>query len=158
MLPRRMRHEPLPSLRAPFDELRDMQMQINHLFGDMFGRIGDKGTEARELPWEPLVDVVEGDDEFLFKFDLPGMKLDEIQVTVEGDFLVISGERQWEVDEEKKRVHRVESHYGSFRRELRLPHKVDPDRVKATFNKGVLEVRMPVLEIAKPRVVEVAEV
>lgn len=157
MLQRRSRREPLLSLRAPFDELHDMQMQINSLFGDLFGRIGEGDMASRELPWEPIVDVVEKDDEFLFSFELPGMKLDDIKVVIEGDYLVVAGERKWGLDEEKNRAHRVERHYGSFRREIRLPSKVDPDRIRATFREGVLEVRLPVLEIAKPRVVEVAE-
>jgi len=138
---------------APFDELRDMQQQINYLFGDLFGRV--ERPEAREFPWEPAVDVVEKEDEFLFKFELPGMKMKDIKVTVEGDYLVITGERKWEHDEDKERVHRVERSYGSFRRELRLPNKVDPGKVEAKFHDGVLEVHLPVLEIAKPRVVEV---
>jgi HSP20 family protein len=157
MLPRRIRREPLLSLRAPFDDLHDMQMQINSLFGDLFGRIGDKDIGTRDMPWEPIVDIVEKEDEFLFSFELPGMKLEDIKVVIEGDYLVVTGDRQWKVDEEKNRAHRVERHYGTFRRELRLPSKVDPDKIKATFRDGVLEVRLPVLEIAKPRVVEVAE-
>lgn len=156
MLPRRIRREPLLSLRAPFDELHDMQMQINSLFGDLFGRINEGDVATREMPWEPVVDVVEKADEFLFSFELPGMKLEDLKVVIEGDYLVVTGERKWKLDEEKNRAHRVERHYGAFRREIRLPSKVDPDKIKATFHEGVLEVRMPVLEIAKPRVVEVA--
>lgn len=157
MLQRRTRREPLLSLRAPFDELHEMQMQMNNLFGDLFGRIGEGDLASREMPWEPIVDVVEKDDEFLFSFELPGMKLENIKVVIEGDYLVVTGERKWALDEDKGRAHRVERHYGSFRREIRLPSKVDPDKIRATFRDGVLEVRLPVLEIAKPRVVEVAE-
>ena len=157
MLPRRVRREPLLSIRAPFDELHDMQMQINNLFGDLFGRIGDKDIGTRDVSWEPIVDIVEKEDEFLFAFELPGMKLEDIKVLIEGDYLVVSGERKWKVDEDANRAHRVERHYGSFRREMRLPSKIDPDGIKATFHEGVLEVRLPVLEIARPRVVEVAE-
>lgn len=157
MLQRRTRREPLLSLRAPFDELHEMQMQMNNLFGDLFGRMGEGDLATREMPWEPIVDVVEEDDEFLFSFELPGMKLEDLKVVIEGDYLVVTGERKWDLDQEKGRAHRVERHYGSFRREIRLPSKVDPDKIRATFRDGVLEVRLPVLEIAKPRVVEVAE-
>lgn len=157
MLEKRMR-APLISRWTPFEELREMQQQINYLFGDFFGRVGDTPAEMREFPWEPAVDVVEKDDEFLFKVELPGMKLEDIKVAIEGDFLIISGERKWEKEKKDERVHRMERSYGTFRRELRLPPKVDPDQIKAAFHEGVLEVRIPVLEIAKPRMVAIEAV
>ena len=157
MLQRRVRHHPLLAMRGPFEDLRDMQFQINQLFGDLFGRIDDKEHALRETSWEPAVNVVENDEEFLFQFELPGLTLEEIQVTVEGDYLVVAGERRWTVDEDKSRVHRFEQHYGAFRRDVRLPAKVDPNGIRAVLREGVLEIRMPVLEVAKPRVVEVVE-
>lgn len=155
MLERRLR-APLISRWTPFEDLREMQQQINYLFGDFFGRVGETPTEMHEFPWEPAVDVVEKDDEFLFKVELPGLKLEQINVAVEGDYLVISGERKWEKEQKGERLHRLERSYGTFRRELRLPPKVDPDKIKAAFHDGVLEVHIPVLEIAKPRMVEIA--
>lgn len=152
MLPMKRRHSMLPRWDF-FPEFRELQLKLDHLFSDLAG--GMPMWDDQETTWTPAVDVLENDEEFLFEVELPGMKREDVKVTVEGDHLVINGERKWNREEEKERIHRKERFYGSFRRELRIPAKVDPDRIEAKFHDGVLEVHMPVLEIAKPRVLEV---
>ncbi len=147
------RRDPMLRWRNTAPEFRDMQQLFDTFLSEMNEapvRQGDLAT-----PWVPPVDIVENDDEFRFQLELPGLKLEDIKLTLEGDYLVVEGERKWTHNEDKDRIHRKERYYGAFRRELRLPPKVDPDKIEAKFKEGILEIHMPVLEIAKPRVLEV---
>jgi len=96
----------------------------------------------------PAVNVGEDDKEFTASFELPGLKEDEIEIQILGNQLVVSGERKWEEEKKDKEYHRVESQYGAFRRSVLLPDGLDlaPEAVKASYDKGVLEVTLPKLE------------
>ncbi|MFN7978819.1 MAG: Hsp20/alpha crystallin family protein [Vicinamibacterales bacterium] len=112
---------------------------------------------AGESRWVPPVDVYEAADKALvIKAELPEMKRDAIAVTVEHGALTISGERPWPADVPKGDVHRVERPYGRFSRRFALPTAVDAARVEADYKDGVLTVRLPMRDDAKPRSVPVA--
>lgn len=147
-----------PSSLAPrwnvFDDVLGVQRDINRLFGDFFGRT-DTYEDRNGLMWAPPVDVIENTDELVVRAELPGMKREDINVSVEGNTLVLSGERNYELDEDKDNVHRVERSYGAFRRMLALPSTVDPDQVEASYRDGVLEIHLAKREEARPRLVEV---
>lgn len=147
------RRDPMLRFWNTAPEFRDMQQLFDNFLTEMNDRLPLRAEG--EVPWTPAVDVFENDEEFRFEMELPGLKLEDLKLTLEGDFLVVEGERKWEHEEDKDRVHRRERYYGNFRRELRMPAKVDPDAVKATFKDGILQIHMPVLEIAKPRQLEV---
>ncbi len=112
---------------------------------------------AGEGAWVPAVDVYQAADKaFVIKAELPELKREAIAVTVEHGSLTISGERPWPADVPKSDVRRVERAYGRFSRRFTLPTAVDASRVAADYKDGVLTVRLPVREDARPRTVPVA--
>lgn len=91
--------------------------------------------------WTPRVEVVESDTGILVKVDVPGME--EKDLSVSGDDLIVKGERKLESEEKKKHYHRVERSYGMFHRVIPLPSTVEAGKIKADYNKGVLEIHLP---------------
>jgi HSP20 family protein len=134
----------------PARELTSLQTDMNRLFNSFFDTTtAGNGDTARR--WIPAMDVVETDEHFVLKADLPGLAEDDVHVEVEDNVLTVSGERKAEHEDKRDGYVRVERSYGSFRRSLSLPEGVDPEAVSATFDKGVLEVRIPKPEQRKPR-------
>jgi HSP20 family protein len=134
----------------PVRELTSLQSEMNRLFNSFF----DAPTGAGNGPsrrWVPAMDLVEADDHFVLKADLPGLEEKDVAIEVEGDVLTVSGERKEEHQRTGEGFHRIERSFGSFRRSLTLPEGVDPEAVTASFDKGVLEVRIPKPEQRKPR-------
>lgn len=109
-----------------------------------------------ENRWIPPVDVRERDDALEFTVELPGLAKDNIDITVEDRVLTLAGERKFESGEEKNGFHRIERSYGAFSRSFTLPHEVDQDQVTAAFKDGLLTVRIPKTEQAKPRKIEIS--
>ena len=101
--------------------------------------------------WAPLLDLEETRDEVIVQAELPGLKKEEIKLQVEGDLLVLSGERKAESESKEKTVHRLERVYGQFQRVVQLPAEVDGGRATAAYEAGVLTVRLPKREEAKPK-------
>ena len=95
------------------------------------------------------MDLVETDNEFVLRADLPGLSEDDVNIEVEDNVLTISGERKAEHEERKEGYYRIERSCGSFRRSLTLPEGVDPEAVKANFDHGVLEIHVPKPERAQ---------
>jgi HSP20 family protein len=102
------------------------------------------------------MDLVETDDSFVLKADLPGLSEGDVAIEVEDNVLTVSGERKSEHEDKGEGYMRVERSYGSFRRSLTLPKGVDAEAVTASFDKGVLEVRIPKPEERKPRRVSIS--
>jgi HSP20 family protein len=100
----------------------------------------------------PRVDLAETDEEIIAKIELPGMKEEDIQVQVFSNQLVVSGERKWEDEKKEKNYYRVESQYGEFRRVIDLPEglRTGPDEIDATYEKGILTVRIQKAEAQSP--------
>ena len=124
----------------PIDDAVALRQQMDHLF-DTF--LGGKSLVSTKGQWIPTVDETETDDEILVKVELPGVDEKNISVKLAGNTLTVKGERESEKEEKGKHFHRMERHYGSFERSLVLPASVEPDKVKADFKKGVLEVHLP---------------
>jgi|SRR5579859_3672531 len=106
-------------------------------------------------PWSPSVDIFETENELVLKADLPEVKLEDIEVRVENQTLTLKGERKFEKDETVRGYHRIERDYGSFVRSFTVPATVDAEKVGAEFKSGVLTVKLPKKEAAKPRQVKV---
>ncbi len=139
----------------PIQELNELQNRFNTLFGRTALRPGN-GEEALALAdWAPVVDISEDDKEFIIKAELPGLKRDEVKVTVEDGVLSIAGERKSEKEEKNKKFHRVERSYGSFLRSFTLPEGADATKVNAEFTDGVLNVRLAKTPKAQPKTIEV---
>jgi len=141
----------------PARELDSLQNEMNRLFSSFFetpGRAGNgDGSAARR--WIPPMDLVETGDHFVLKADLPGMTESDVGIELENNVLTISGERKAEHEEKHEGYYRVERATGLFSRALTLPDGVDPEAVQASFDNGVLEVRIPKPERAKPRRVQI---
>src|SRR3954465_12446209 len=138
----------------PLRELTTLQNEMNRLFGTVFDAPAQSngGTLRR---WMPAMDLVETEDHFVLRADLPGLSEEDVNIEVEDRVLTISGERKAEHDVAKEGYHRVERAFGSFSRSLTLPEGTNPDAVQATFDRGVLEVRIPKPEERKPRKVTI---
>jgi HSP20 family protein len=140
----------------PFRELDEMQNRLGNFFGGFPNRMGNGNGESVTLPdWSPQVDISEDDQEYLIKADLPEMKKNDVSVVVEDGIVSVSGERKTEKEEKKKKYHRIERSYGSFRRGFLVPEDADASKVAAEFKEGVLKVHLPKSATAKPKAVEV---
>ena len=103
----------------------------------------------------PRVDVVESEDAVTVTAELPGVKPEEVELTVEGDMLTLRGEKREEKEQKEKNYHRVERRYGSFTRSIHLPSSVDAEKVSAHAKDGVLTIEIPKREDAKPRKIQI---
>ena len=122
--------------------------EFDRLFSSLFNTTRNGGTAQR---WVPPMDLVESDEDFVLKADLPGLAEKDVAIEVQDNVLTISGSRQAEHERKEQGWFRLERSYGSFSRSLTLPDGVDADRVEASFDRGVLEVRIPKPEERKPR-------
>jgi HSP20 family protein len=138
----------------PVRELSSIQSEMNRLFNTFFDTptTGNGGAARR---WLPAMDVVETDEHFVLTADLPGLSEDDVNIEVEENVLTVSGERKAAHEDKREGFVRVERSYGAFRRSLTLPKGVDADAVSASFDKGVLEIRIPKPEERKPRKVAI---
>jgi HSP20 family protein len=137
----------------PLREFSTLQNEMNRLFNTVFdnpagGGGGNGGTMRR---WMPAMDLLETDDHFVLRADLPGLSEDDVNIELEDSTLTISGQRKAEHEEHKEGAYRVERAFGSFSRSLTLPQGIDPETVTANFDRGVLEVQVPKPEQRKPR-------
>jgi len=103
----------------------------------------------------PTVDIEEGDQAYHITAELPGLKREDVKITLQEGVLTIQGERKQEKEEQGRRFHRVERSYGTFVRSFALPDVVDEGKVSAEFKDGVLHIRLPKSEKAKPKSIEV---
>jgi HSP20 family protein len=133
----------------PVRELSSLQNDMNRLFNTFFDTPATGNGGARR--WVPAMDLVETDDHFVLKADLPGLSDEDVHIDVEGDVLTVSGERKAEHEDKREGYVRVERSFGAFSRSLTLPEGVDAEAVTARFDHGVLEVRIPKPEQRKPR-------
>ena len=132
------------------DLVRD---RFSRLFEDAFNDMlrPFEAEDVSNRSWAPAVDIRETDEEVTLFVDLPGMKKEDVNVTLENNVLTISGERKFEREDTNDNYHRIERSFGSFTRSFTLNQNVQTDRVEANFKDGVLLVSLPKQEQAKPR-------
>jgi HSP20 family protein len=123
--------------------------EFDRLFSSLFNDTRTRGGTVQR--WVPPMDLVEADEHFVLKADLPGLAEDDVAIEVQDNVLTVSGSREAEHERKEQGWYRLERSYGSFSRALTLPDGVDADRVEARFDRGVLEVRIPKPEERKPR-------
>jgi HSP20 family protein len=139
----------------PFKEMEDMQNRLARVFGIAPVRAGN-GHELMEVAeWSPCVDVIEEENEWVIKAELPEIKKEDVKVTVDNGVLTISGERKFEKEEKDKKYRRIEWSYGSFVRSFTLPDDADGTKIHADFKDGVLKIRLPKGQKPKAKGVEV---
>jgi len=136
----------------PFAELAEFPAGIR-LFQDAVSRLSSEPPATR--PWTPAVDIYENENELVLKADVPDVPLSDIKIQIENGTLTIEGERKFEKNEGKGGYHRIERSFGSVVRCFSLPETVDPEKVKADYNGGVLTVTLAKKEVAKPRTIKV---
>jgi HSP20 family protein len=145
-----------PSSWDPFREMEEMQARLGSLFGGRFPLLKPSIEEGFGLTeWAPPVDITEDAKGYTINVELPGVKKEEVKVSVEGGVLSISGERKAEKEEKDKKYHRLERSYGSFTRSFAVPEGASSDKISAVFKDGVLSVRLPKDEKVKPKLVDV---
>jgi HSP20 family protein len=131
-----------------FDPLANLR-----LFEDAFTRFLSEPSSNR--PWSPAVDIYETENELVLKADLPDVNQKDIDVRVENQTLTIAGSRSFDKSEDRKGFHRIERNYGNFVRSFAVPNSFDTDNIGADYQNGVLTVRLPKKEAAKPRQIKI---
>ena len=137
----------------PFRELRSLQDEVNRVFSSSFGRGSESGMMRGA--WNPSVDIFENKDQIVLEAELPGMKPEDVSISIENNVLTLHGERRFEKKDENDNFHRVERSYGSFTRSFTLPPTVSSENVEATFDNGILRLSLAKREEAKPRRIEI---
>lgn len=138
----------------PFRDLAVLQDRMNRLFNDTYGGRREDDLMSRGS-WTPAVDIYEIDGALVLKAELPDMRREDIVVSVENNTLTIRGERKLDDQIKQENFHRIERAYGNFVRQFSLPPTVDPGKIGAEYRNGVLTVKLPVREEAKPRSINV---
>ncbi len=141
----------------PIGELHSIQNEMNRLFNTVF-EAPPQGNrpDSMQRRWMPAMDLVETADAFVLRADLPGLSDDDVEISLEDNVLTISGERKTKHEEYSEGYYRIERGSGAFSRSLTLPEGVDASAVRASFDRGVLEVRIPKPEQRKPRKVAIS--
>jgi HSP20 family protein len=131
--------------------LQSFQDEMNRMFNQFFrGSTGAEGSWG-QYTWAPPVDIYETDDALVFTADLPGVSKDEVSIEVHNNTLILRGQRTHDAAVQEENYHHVERAYGPFQRSFVLPTMVDQEHVQATYHDGILELRLPKSEAAKPK-------
>ncbi len=148
-----MRWDPFEDLRSTQDEMAQMSpMMLAHALG-LHAQQGS--GRATTTAWAPALDISERKDAYLVTVELPGVEIDDLQITLEDGLLTIQGERHFAHDSSEQQFHRVERRYGAFRRSITLPAHVMGDGIEATTDNGVLQIMVPKMEEATPKRIQV---
>jgi HSP20 family protein len=147
-----IRWSPRREVWDPFENLADIREEMNRLLDRSFLRHGDGGMQG---DFAPAIDVVEEKDSFLVRADLPGLGKADVNVTLQDNYLTIRGEKKHEEETKDANYYHRERVNGTFTRAIELPVAVDAKRIEANFKDGVLQVKLPKSETAKPKQIEV---
>jgi HSP20 family protein len=137
------------------DVLYQLEQRMGRNFSEPFRAFEWPAPEAATTAWLPLVDIFEEPDSIRLIAEIPGVRPEEVKISVEGNLLTITGTKQQVAEERAEKVHRYERTYGAFERTFRLSASIDPKNIKATYGLGVLTITLPKAETAKPHLIEV---
>ena len=132
--------------------------RLSRMFNDVVGGADWSYRDSAAATWVPPVDVLEEAEVIRIVAEVPGVKPEDVKISVEGNVLTIQGTKEQVAEEKTERVHRYERTYGAFERTFTLPATVDAEHIKASYDKGVLTVTLPKVEKAKPRQIQVEAV
>jgi HSP20 family protein len=138
---------------TPGLELNRLRREIDRLFEEPFGFLAPSTSFFEG--WTPAVDIYEDKDKFTVRAELPGMKKEDISVSLDGDTLTISGERKQEEEKKEGEEYRTERFFGRFQRSITLPAPVQTDKIEASYKDGILTITLPKAEEAKPKQIAV---
>ena len=136
-------------------DVHTLQRRLGRLFDEAFQGWPSHGNDGALAGWLPPVDVLEDKDAVRISVELPGVKADDVKISLENSVLTIRGEKRQAAEETTEHVHRYERSYGMFERSFTVPSTVDADHIQASYDLGVLTVRLPKVEKAKPRQITV---
>ncbi len=141
----------------PATDSANLSQRMERLFDEMMGRGLWRSSEERPLrgSWVPAINILERENAMVITADLPGLKAEDVEVTVDEGTLSIRGERKLEEASEGETYHRVERLYGLFERTFTLPNSVDVDKIEARFSNGEMILTLPKREESKPRSVKI---
>lgn len=134
----------------PFYALTDLQTDLNRAFNRTL-----MGHDQWSREFSPDIEVHEEADQFMVTADLPGLRKEDLNISVQGNMLTLRGERKREKESKSKEYHYSERFFGSFTRTVELPAEVDSGKVKASYRDGVLEISLPKSESAKPKQIQI---
>jgi len=136
-------------------DLVTLQDRMNRLLEEAFPRKRGEEQEFFNGSWTPTVDIYEDENAITLKADIPGIDPNNVDIRVEGNRLLLKGQRNFEKETKRENYHQVERAYGSFYRSFLLPHNVHPDRIEATYKNGELKLVLPKREDARPKQIKV---
>lgn len=134
--------------------INDLQGEIDRMFGRFFPS-QDNNHSSQKAVWAPRTDLIETDDDYRIDLDVPGMSKDDLKINYQDNKLTVSGERTINHSDENEEYVRVERSFGQFHRSFTLPRTVDASNISASYENGVLSVRVPKTETVKPRQIEI---
>ena len=137
----------------PFQNLRRLNGLLDGAFANWPSQPEENG--ALTAAWSPACDVFEDKESVKIVIEIPGVKPQDVKISIENQVLTVRGEKKQVAEEKTERVHRYERTYGAFERTFRLSASIDPKKIKATYNLGVLTITLPKAETAKPHLIEV---
>jgi len=137
------------------DLLYQLERRMGRIFNEPFPVFDWKAGEATTAAWMPLVDIFEEPDHIRLVAEVPGVSPENVKIFVEGNLLTIKGTKDQVAEEKAEKVHRYERTYGAFERTFTLPATVAPEKIKATYENGVLTLTLPKMEAAKPHLIKV---
>ena len=147
------RWDPFQDLLSAHDEMAQMSPMLAHALGLHAQRQGNGRTTT--TAWAPALDISERKDAYLVTVELPGLKPEDLDLTLEDGLLTIQGERQFTSESSEQQFHRVERRYGAFRRSITLPAQVMAEGIQASFEDGVLQMVLPKAEESTPKRIQV---
>ena len=153
-----IRWAPLNEL-SPWHSMDDLALEFTHMQREIdriFDRVrtGAK-DDGQSSFWIPPVDIVERENDYFVRVELPGVNKSDVKITAKNDVLTIKGEKKMEVEKKEDNFHRIERSYGTFQRSFTLPSSVMSDKIEASYNDGILTISLPKSEETKPREIEV---
>ncbi len=139
----------------PWRDVLSLRDEIDRLFEDFFPVKSSERRDYLSEVWAPAIDIYETKDDVVVKAELPGMSKEDIKINIVDNSLIIEGEKKQEKEVKEENYYRVERRYGAFRRVVEIPVPVKTENVEATYKDGVLEIKLPKKEEAKPKEIEV---
>ena len=138
----------------PFRDMVTLREKMNRLFEDVF--TGQReGKELAASTWAPAVDIFETENDLVMTAEVPGIDEKDIEIKIEDNTLILKGARKFEKETKEENYHRIERSYGSFYRAFTLPNSIDPEKIQAEHENGVLKITMPKRTELKPRKVKI---
>ncbi|MCU4138567.1 MAG: Small heat shock protein IbpA [Thermodesulfobacteria bacterium] len=134
--------------------IQELKKEMDRIWQDFFGK-SLLSEKWESIEWIPAVDVSETDNEIIVKVDVPGVKPEDMEISLSDNVLIIKGEKKKEEEEKKENFYRMERYYGSFMRSIQLPCEIEEDKISATYKNGVLKIVLPKKPEEKKKVIKI---